>query len=429
MSNDELKSKISRRHIATFAKHMLCPYSILNTDQNGVLSKQGVKDFKMYPYRMRSDFYAGDSIANDDVLLEKISETLGGGDRGKRPLLLLSDGKDSMSLALAYAYLGRKIDTITFLRRDDEQLKNFISSTCNRLGHTAHFVEVDEILTGFDKETFLAACKEMKTPVLDQGFLFFLFGLQTFFSKNNFNPIDYLVVDGLGNDETFGYLPSKNQIRSFRLAKLGLWRLLPPFSRSFKWYLRSPAESHGDLSALACFYPISASYDLNAYFSKIEADTEALSFIDFRAFSRGSFHDHQCMMGKTITSANYLGAAIVFPWIEPSLANYVFNLPQVAKFDFSLLTNKVALRQLLENKLGWQQQKRGVDLYFDLDMPSFKANILAAIVPSNLIQIIDSNRLLPEYVKKRAYLELLNLYGFCLGQGMSKSDIEALLLR
>jgi hypothetical protein len=429
MKNNKFDGCINKKDISTFAKHMLCPYSLLNTKQIESLSVQGVKDFTQYPFKMNSDQYLGDSPTGDDVLLEKIGVALREVDNGKKPLLLLSDGKDSMGLALAYAHLGKKVDTVTFLRRGDYELKAYISEICSTMGHTAHFVEVDEIIQSFDKNTFQSACQGMNTPVLDQGFLFFLFGLKTFFYKNNFDAADFIVVDGLGNDETLGYLPSKNQILSFKLAKLGLWKLVPSSCLSVKWYLRSPAESHGDLSALACFYPINASYDLNNYFSKIKVNTEALSFIDFRAFSRGAFHDHQCMMGKTITAAKYLGASVVFPWIEPSLASYIFNLPRTEKFDFGTLTNKVALRSLLENKLGWQQQKRGVDLYFDLDLISFKVDILETVIPKHLIHIIDNNRLLPEYVKQRAYLELLNLYGFCVGKGMEAEEIEDLLLK
>lgn len=429
MDDLELNSKLSEKHIATFAKHMLCPYSLLHIGKGLELSEQGEKDFSLYPYRMLSDFYKGDSVASDDILLDEITESLKSIDSCKSPLLLLSDGKDSMGLALGYSNLGMKIDTLTFLRRDDSELKSYITSICNKLGHTAHFVEVDEILTSFDKDTFLSACKNMRTPVLDQGFLFFLFGLHSFFSKANLKSDNYIVVDGLGNDETFGYLPSKNQIRSFKLAKLGFWKLLPSYFRSLKWYLRSPAESHGDLSALGCFFPIKSSYDLNEYFSKVEAKTEKLSFIDFRSFSRGAFHDHQCMMGKTIASAKQLGTDVSFPWLNPSLANYVFNLPENTKFDFKSLINKVLLRELLENKLDWHQQKRGVDLYFDLDLESFKINILDTIIPEKITNIIKSNRLLPSYVKQRAYLELLNLYGFCKAQEMTDSDIEDMLLR
>lgn len=429
MGDPELRNKLSTAHIATFAKHMLCPYSVLHPNQNTELSEQGLKDFTKYPYRMLSDSYEADSDASEDILLDEITKSLKNVDSCKRPLLLLSDGKDSMGLALGYSHLGMKIDTLTFLRRDDSELKDYITNICNKLGHTAHFVEVDEIITSFDKSIFLSACENMNTPVLDQGFLFFLFGLRTFFDNPNFDPSDYVIIDGLGNDETFGYLPSEHQIRSFKLAKMGIWKMLPKSCHSLKWYLRSPAESHGDLSALACFFPIGSSYDLNKYFSKIEAKTQELSFIDFRAFSRGAFHDHQCMMGKTVASTKHLGADVNFPWLASSLAKYVFNLPKNKKFNFNSLTNKVLLRELLENKLGWHQQKRGVDLYFDLDLDSFKINVLDKIIPEKITKIIKSNKLLPSYVKQRAYLELLNLYGFCIAQGMASSDIEDILLK
>lgn len=428
MDDAELSDRLSKKHIATFAKHMLCPYSILHIDKHLELSKQGVDDFSQYPYRMLSDFYNGNSVGSADILLDKIAESLNDIDSCRRPLLLLSDGKDSMALALGYSHLGIKIDTLTFLRRDDSELKDYITTVCNQLGHTAHFVEVDEIITSFDRDFFLSACKNMHSPVLDQGFLFFLFGLKLFFSKKNINAGDYTIVDGLGNDETFGYLPSIDQFRSFKLAKFGLWKLLPQNLRSFKWYVRSPAESHGDLSAIACFFPIKLSYDLNKYFSKIKKSTEELSFIDFRAFSRGSFHDHQCMMGKTVATVSQLGTDVHFPWLNPTLANYIFNLPKDDKFDFESLENKKLLRRLLENRLDWHQEKRGVDLYFDINLEFFRTEILDLVVPKEITVVIDNNKVLPNYVKKRAYLELLNFYGFCRSHGMSDLDIEELLV-
>ncbi|MFP3365973.1 hypothetical protein R0J93_20160, partial [Pseudoalteromonas sp. SIMBA_148] len=60
---------------------------------------------------------------------------------------------------------------------------------------------------------------------------------------------------------------------------------------------------------------------------------------------------------------------------------------------------------------------------------SFKINVLDKIIPEKITKIIKSNKLLPSYVKQRAYLELLNLYGFCIAQGMASSDIEDILLK
>ena len=246
--------------------------------------------------------------------------------------------------------------------------------------------------------------------------------------KEDLSPLDFVIVDGLGNDEYFGYLPSKNQLRSFSLSRLGLTRLIPRFLPALRWYIRSPSEAHGDLSALAAFFPFGQSFDLNKYFSKVPKSLEKMTFVDFRAFSRGSFHDHQCMMGKTIATAKCLGSKVIFPWTENSLAEYCFNLPVSAKFDFKNLKNKLLLRELLEKRIDWKQEKRGVDLYFDLDMKSFKKNILKEFIPQHIVDRIDKSILTPDSVKQRAYLELHNFYGYGLAHGLSILDIENILI-
>ncbi|MEP6190434.1 MAG: hypothetical protein ABJ186_13035, partial [Marinobacter sp.] len=412
----------------TIAKYMICPKSLDCGSSIESMSEQGLSDFEEYDYRMGSVSYQPGNSGDVDALLNAIKRSLQKIDSSKHPLLLLSDGKDSMALAVGYSRLGESVETLTFLRREDHGMKEYITKVCRKLGHRPYFVEVDHILNQFSKETFVGACGVMESPVLDQGFMFFLYGLKSFFGEGTRNADEYVVIDGLGNDETFGYLPSSNQYRSFLLSKLGLWKLIPTNLRALKWYIRSPCESHGDLSTLGCIFPIPKSFDLNQYFSKVKKSSEPVSFVDFRAFSRGAFHDHQCMMGKTKAATTYLGADVVFPWIDTELANFVFNLQIEDKFDFSSLTNKLLLRKLLLAEIGWEQSKRGVDLYYDLEEKWFKSEVLASIVPFELISIIDSNLILPNYAKKRAYLELLNLYGFCLNQKMTHDEIKELLL-
>ena len=416
------------REISTFAEFMVCPGSLNNLDDTRKESHLGINDFKNYKFRHLSDAYRGDS--QDSELLDRIRLSFERllNESGKKPLLLLSDGKDSMSLALALSSSGISCQTLTFLRRDDHSLRAYIQSVADDLGHESHFVNVDEIHTVLDEDFFLGACSSMKTPVLDQGFLFFLFGCKVFFNKMNFEPSKYVIIDGLGNDEHFGYLPSNKQLNAYRLATLGFWKLLPrkrfPFLR---WYFRSPAEAHGDLSALAAFFPFGGSYDLNTYFSKVPKSSKPISFIDFRSFARGSFHDHQCMMGKTIATARMLGCDVLFPWADSKLADYCFNLATSSKFDFHKLENKLLLRELLSNEIGWSQKKRGVDLFFDLNVKKFKVNLLFSIVPEKIVNVIDSSVLLPLSVKKRAYLELLNLYGFCRSHGLNDDQVEKIL--
>ncbi len=410
---------------------MVNPLDALAIEEKSLtcISEKGIEYFEEYKFRHLSKSYRANSCADSSVLLIKIQNALKHSlPSSKEPLLLLSDGKDSMGLALALSEMGVKCKTLTFLRNSDLKLKKYINDVTEKLGHKAYFVIVDDIQAKYDTKIFLDACQKMDTPILDQAFFFFLFGCKLFFEREELNPNDYVIVDGLGNDEYFGYLASKKQLQSFSLSRLGLWKLLPRSIPALRWYIRSPSESHGDLSALAAFFPFGQSYDLNKFFSKIPKSLDELEFIDFRAFSRGAFHDHQCMMGKTIATAKYLSSDVIFPWADASLAEYCFNLPLSAKFDFKNLKNKLLLRSLLENKIDWKQEKRGVDLYFDLDMVFFKNEILGELVPKHMIDKIDGSFLLSSSVKQRAYLELHNFYGYCLSHGLSEFEVEQILM-
>ena len=357
-------------------------------------------------------------------IVESLERTI---DRSKTQVLLLSDGKDSLSLAIALSKKGIKCKTLTLLRNDDNELESYIKQVCSELGHEPYFVTVDDIAKVFDLELLNYACSLMNKPVLDQGFIFFLFGLKNFFANVDLLPSDCELIDGLGNDEHLGCLPSKNQYRAYIFSKLGLWKYVNKLPRGFNWYLRSPAEANGDLSALACFFDFKQSYDLNNFFSKIKI-VDDTSFVDFRAFSRGSFHDHDCMIQKTKIAAKALGASIVYPWTDPKLALYCFNLPIKLKYNFKENVNKLPLRKLLIDQLNWKQEKRGVDLYFDLDICNFINNIALVYVTDEIIDRIMQNRFVSIDVKKRALLELVNLASYSLSLGYNKADFSSFLL-
>jgi hypothetical protein len=100
----------------------------------------------------------------------------------------------------------------------------------------------------------------------------------------------------------------------------------------------------------------------------------------------------------------------------------------VEKLNFEELTNKIPLRILLKEKLNWEQEKRGVDLFVDLDLNTFKEKILSKMVPEDLSNKILNNQLLGTNIKKRACLELANFYGFCLNNGFNESEIRSILI-
>ncbi len=407
---------------------MVCPDSLQKADCHHDIAKVGLEDFEKFRFRHLSPNYTGTNKPSETILLEKIKNAVKNTlDPNKKPLLLLSDGKDSTAIALAMSELGISCNTLTILRNEDDDLKKYISNFANKLGHKPNFVKTDEIISAYSNEVFLDACSNMDYPIMDQAFLFYLFAIRLFFSQSSDNPSQYVLVDGMGNDEYFGHIPSRAQLKSYKVSAYNGWKFIRRLNNFTKWFVRAPAESHGNLSALSCFFAFPNSIHLNKYFSKVPHFRNPIKIVDFRAFARGSMLDTQCMMGKTTVSARYFNAKALFPWVEKNLTEYCFNLPVSHKFDFQQLKNKLLLRELLINKLDWKQEKRGLDLYFDLDMASFKEQILSKILPDKIIREIDKSVFLPEYVKKRAYLELLNFYGFCVAKGMAQNDIEVLL--
>ncbi|MFM5622907.1 hypothetical protein ACET8H_01790 [Aeromonas veronii] len=411
---------LNRSEIETYAKYMVCPSDIHHN-----ASENGLNSYARYNYRQASEYYKGTSDPSKimDELIAALRRNLDG---SKEPILLLSDGKDSMSLALALSKMNLHCKTLTLLRKNDDSLKKVVEEKCALMGHIPYFIEIDEIINSFDHALFMKSCRLMKNPVLDQGMIFFLGGLDLFFEKEKIDPNTCQLIDGLGNDEHLGYLPSKSQRHSFIISKFGLWKFNKFLPRFVNWYIRSPAESQGDLSAISCFFGFKNSYDLNSYFSKIKIKSDA-EYIDFRAFSRGSFHDHQCMIGKTKVAAYAHGADIIYPWTDSILANYCFNLPSEHKFDFNALKNKLILRRVLQDELSWKQEKRGVDLFIDLDVDKF-IPILNNYVDTEVIMQILKVKLIPSSVKKRALLELLNFSGYLNANGYTRGQIISLLI-
>jgi asparagine synthetase B (glutamine-hydrolysing) len=407
---------------------MVCPDSLQEADCHHDIAKFGLEDFNKFRFRHLSPNYTGTNKPSETILLEKIKAAVKNTlDPNKKPLLLLSDGKDSTAIALAMSELGISCHTLTILRNEDDDLKTHISTFAKKLGHKPVFVKTDEIISAFSANDFLEACGKQIEPVMDQAFFFVFFAIKHLCERTKISSNDLMLVDGSGNDEYFGLLPNRKQIHSYRLSLLNVWPFLQKIKRETKWYMRSPAESQGLLSAISCVFPFPESFSLNQYFSALGLSPKPLAMVDFRAFSRGYLEDRKCVMSKTINVANYFGAQVCFPWAANDLAEYCFNLPVSYKFDFKRLKNKILLRELLIKKLDWKQEKRGLDVYFDLDMASFKEQILSQIMPDKIIREIDKSFFLPEYVKKRAYLELLNFYGFCVARGMAHKDIAGLL--
>lgn len=382
---------------------------------------QGKKDFVNYRFKQasvkdsESSYHFQDIERIKDSIFKSLVKQL---PNDKEKVLLLSDGKDSLTIALAMHKLGVKFTTLTLLKDDDVELKEYLVRVTSSLGVSSFFYNVTELLDSYSFGDFVDHMSNADYPIMDQAYLFFYLGVKKFLEDKKSND-DFCFIDGMGNDEYFGHMPNSNQLKSFALSKLKLHKLTS--NRKLRFYLRTEAESQGILSALSFFYDIQYSLDLEEYFRYAACSVKnKKDLMDFRAFSRGQFLDKLQMSYKTKLAASSLNQYFCFPWEEEEVSDIIFNLPQNLKFDLKGMKNKIILRLILESEIGWNQSKRGVDLYEGVSIETLLH--LSSNVPEKAVDIIVRSKMASLKIKKRALLEIVNLYSYMKAKGFSNEE-------
>lgn len=354
--------------------------------------------FENFEFRLGKS--SGLSLPSTKLLLDHIAEAC---DRnlGSENLLLLSSGKDSMGLLLGYSQLGYKIDCLSIVSDEEEAL--WISKIVSFLGHRIRFLRKEEIFenmlrSGLSLDPVHGVCYDQAIVVMNAAFQ--IIGLKP----------NTTVIDGMGNDVYFGHIPSRSQLRSY---KIGLMVPVLTEISSYKYYFRQPFEAHGLASAFPFFLKVAIFSDFRNKFFELNPDLSVDSIMDYRAFVRGSYIDDYCYAEKTRVLAKKYGYFAVFPWMSKSLSDYVFNLPIQEKFNFPSLTNKLLLRQLLRERLNYARPKKGIDVFEFLAVDELLRMDFIRQIPDFFIKSIVNNNIIPVSAKKRAMIECGLFVNYC----------------
>jgi asparagine synthetase B (glutamine-hydrolysing) len=313
-------------------------------------------DFPYFSERSRED-----QVPDPDRLLSLLAEStsrrLAGLDGG---VLLLSAGKDSTALALALAEAGvAGVVSATYTSRgDDEHV--YARDVARRLGlpHRtisleAHGARVRAALERFFESTPAPAGDLAQIPVIVL--------LEALGRPGG------AVIEGTGNDATFGYVPRQVDRIATRLT-LGrfswadaLKRLLPPGAR-LNYFLRDPAElnwaglrvRHCDTRAL---FPDAV--NTSREWRSVRRSLGPLSPVDFRGYLRGRHFEVGSQKDKIEMAARAFGMRGVYPYQDAGVIDYYFNLPEVERYDRARGVNKLLLRRLLRERLGYDERAVG----------------------------------------------------------------------
>lgn len=302
-----------------------------------------------FPYLSRHS--RQDQAPDPERLLRLLSASL---ERSLAPYaeatLMLSSGLDSVSLGLAAAEIGRTADitALTFDQRGSEE-GSMAAAFARDLG-LRHFVlqfpRSPDVVADLALEFFAAADQPCCDPVI----------LAYVATLSQAGVTGGLVLDGSGSDIYLGELLCRRAQALDLLHRLpDAWlaplRAMAPFgsplskvasSRSEKTFAETYHLRHRDTRR---FY--AHSDDSAARWRLRDRETAGMSLSDFDAFIGGRHQDANRSMLKAKLAVAARGGGIAFPWCDPALIAYCFNLPEEQRRGSRAMGGKPLVRAML----------------------------------------------------------------------------------
>lgn len=315
----------------------------------------------------------GDTEPSTDRLLELLTAAVTRSVGDSPATLMLSSGKDSVALALACREAGRTdVRTVTFTSGDDGEAAD-ASVFARRLGLAHRTITLPDDAERIEQvmARYFATASE---PCGDPTLVPYLLAVDAAALAAG-----ECLIDGLNNDSWIGYVPSPAEARGSRIADRWLWwarpwRGLAPMESPVSAALKNRAEwhffggrwlRHADTRRF-----FAGSVDTHRQWLWRSKALRGSDDFDFRAMVRGRHFDPNATTLKGRCAGEALGVRPVFPYDEPELADWWHHLPERYRFDRANLVNKVLLRQLLRERLDYDDQRLGKRV-FEFDGEGF----------------------------------------------------------
>lgn len=277
------------------------------------------------------------------------------------PLLMLSAGLDSTSLALAAKEAGRDdVLCVTYGETDDVEEAEFARKVCERLGlrHETYCLDLSQETACQELHRYAALTPE---PCADPALTACLAPVAKYSSYGT------VVLDGSGNDTYFWKPPrrldlAKLHLRLHQIPGVNRLRGLIPLHLRYERLLSSPLElllfagPHLRYCDTRIFY--AGSVDTHRIWHEQLQRLELLPE-DIRSSVRTAFMGPAAHMMKARNAAIATGAIARFPWANHAIADYCFNLPDDARFDRAGQKSKILIREMLHKYANYDEARIG----------------------------------------------------------------------
>lgn len=291
---------------------------------------------------------------------------------GGEGFLMMSSGKDSVSIAVALAEGGHSdIPCVTYRPHPANKENEIASDVCRTLGLKHHTLDlpvdpsvVEDILVRFFEGSPRACGDNAQIPY---ALALAASGLTT-----------GAVLDGSGSDLYMGYVPGEGgrkkqryRLRSEFLAR-AVERVIPVDS-SVNYLTRSRVATGLPGRAFRLpdtkrFYPDAV--DTRPWWQSLSTETSEFSNIDLASAVVQLFEDQAAVHLKAHVAAQAFGIEASLPYCDPELVDYAFDLPLEDRYDSATGVTKILVRRMLYETIDYDAEKVGKH-YFGFDGARF----------------------------------------------------------
>lgn len=327
-------------------------------------------DYPWLPTRSRQD-QRPDTATLYDLIVRSLNKQLelSGGEA----FLMLSSGKDSVALAVALADSGYDVPCITYKSGGDDLEHAFAADFCRTLGLRHQIVEMPRD-PGVIRRYLTHYFENAVAPSADHALIPFVVAV----AESGLGAGG--VIDGGGNDTYMGYLPSRIRVlkRRYRVRGRRTADLVGRLTRvdsPINYLARSEAASsfpgrnlrHHETRRL-----YADAVETAGYWYDLGESLAAMNRMDATVLTLLRHTEGARSNDKVRIVAPAHGLTALLPYCDKGLAEYYFHLPQDARYDIETGTNKVLLRQLLDEKIGYAASGVGSG-HFSFDGAGFVA--------------------------------------------------------
>ena len=340
----------------------------LTTTTSGIEASFG----RRYPY-LQADS-TGESQPSTSSLLGILTAATDRqlNDAGGDGFLMMSSGKDSVSVAVALAEGGHnEISCVTYRTGPEDTETDIAAEMCRRLGLTHRTFDVPDepSVVEADLVQFFQASPR---PCAD------LVQIPYALVVGDSGLASGAVLDGGGNDLYMGIVPNRKfkAMQGLRLRNEWLAQRvenLIPTDSVVNYFTRSRVATQLSgrtfrLPDTRQFYPDVV--DTRPFWAQISDETAEIGAIDLGTTVATAFHDQAEVHLKAHVAAQAFGMVAAFPYCDSDVVDYLFNLPASARYDVKSGVTKILLRQMLLDTIDYDAESVGKH-YFGFEGDQF----------------------------------------------------------